>query len=91
MQVIQAIANVLHIGVEELERAGLKAFLEKELLSVESEMYCLGNKYGIKSVLELDRKLKSGKIREEEMREDFMALDHLESRREEILKALKKI
>jgi len=53
---------------------------------VEAEIYRIGNKHGVKSVLELDEKLKKGKIKEEEMLDDFMELEFLETKKEKILK-----
>lgn len=40
---------------------------------------------------ELDKKLKRGEIKEEEMLDDFMELDYLESKRDGILGAIEKI
>ncbi len=68
----------------------MKSFLGKELRNIEVEIYKIGNKYGVKSVLELDERLKRGDIKEEDMLEDFMELEFLETRREKILKALEK-
>ena len=55
---------------------------------MEAEIYRIGNKHGVKSVLELDEKLKKGKIKikEEEMLDDFMELEFLETKKEKILK-----
>ena len=66
----------------------LKTFLEKELISIEAKIYKIGAKHGIKSIFELDEKLKSGAITEEDMMDNFMELDYLESRRDDLLKAM---
>jgi len=39
----------------------------------------------------LDEKLKRGEITEEEMMDDFMEFDYLESRREDLQRAMEKI
>ncbi|MBT9139396.1 MAG: hypothetical protein DDT31_01980 [Syntrophomonadaceae bacterium] len=91
MQVLEELARFLDTSPEELERESLKSFLGKELREVEAEMYKLGARHGIQSVLELDEKLKEGEINEEEMREDFMELDYLESRRDTLLKAMGRV
>jgi len=65
--------------------------LEKELRSIEVEIYRIGNKHGVKSVMELDEKLRKGEIKEEEMLDDFMELEFLETKREKVLKALEKV
>ncbi len=74
-----------------MEIESLRTFLEKELRNIEAEIYKIGAKHGIKSIFELDDKLKTGKIKEEDMLEDFMELDYLESRRDDMLKAMEKI
>jgi len=91
MQTIEEIAKTLDLDPVELERESLKSFLGKELRNTEVEIYKIGNKHGVKSVLELDERLKRGEIKEEDMLEDFMELEFLETRREKILKALEKV
>lgn len=91
MQIIEEIAKFLNMDREGLERESLKTFLEKELRNTEAEIYKIGAKHGIKSIFELDEKLKRGEITEEEMMDDFMELDYLESRRENLQKAMEKI
>ncbi len=90
MQIIDEVASILNISKEKLERESLKTFLERELRNIESEIYRIGSKHGIKSIFELDEKLKKGEITEEEMLDDFMELDYLESRRDDLLKAMEK-
>ncbi|KCZ70686.1 hypothetical protein ANME2D_02709 [Candidatus Methanoperedens nitroreducens] len=91
MQIIEELATILNISKEKLERESLKTFLERELRNIEAEIYKIGSKHGIKSIFELDEKLKRGEITEEEMLDDFIELDYLESRRDDILKAMEKI
>ncbi len=91
MQIIDDVATILNISKEKLERESLKTFLEKELRNIEAEIYKIGSKHGIKSIFELDEKLKNGEITEEDMLDDFMELDYLESRRDDLLKAMEKM
>ena len=91
IQIIEEVARSLNMGRERLERESLKIFLEKELRNIEVEIYKIGAKHGIKSIFELDDKLKMGAITEEEMMDDFMELDYLESRRDDLLKAMRKV
>jgi hypothetical protein len=91
MQIIEDVAHVLHLSKEKLEIESIRTFLEKELRNIEAEIYKIGSKHGIKSIFELDEKLKNGEIREEDMMDDFMELDYLESRRDDMLKAMEKI
>ena len=91
MQIIEEVAKSLSMNREKLERESLKTYLEKELRNIEAEIYKIGAKQGIRSIFELDEKLKMGTITEEEMRDDFMELDYLESKRDDLLKAMGRI
>ena len=91
MPTIEEVAKTLDFDPVNLERESLKFFLQKELRNVEVEIYKIGNKHGVRSVLELDEKLKRGEIKEEEMLDDFMELEFLETRKEKILKVLEKV
>ena len=91
MQIIEKVARSLNISQEILERESIKTFLEKELRNVEAEVYKIGAKHGIRSIFELDEKLKRGEITEEEMMDDFMELDYLEFRRKDLQRAIEKI
>jgi predicted metalloprotease len=91
MQIIEEIAKFLNMDREGLERESLKTFLEKELRNTEAEIYKIGAKHGVKSIFELDEKLKRGEITEEKMMDDFMELDYLESRRKDLQRAIEKI
>ncbi|RCV66012.1 hypothetical protein C5S53_00880 [Methanophagales archaeon] len=91
MQIIEEVAKSLSMNREKLERESLKTFLEKELRNIEAEIYKICAKHGIRSIFELDEKLKRGTITEEEMRDDFMELDYLESKRDDLLNAMGRI
>jgi len=91
MLTIEEIAKTLDLDPIELEKKSLRFFLEKELRNTEVEIYKIGNKHGVESVLKLDEKLKRGEIKEEDMLEDFMEFEFLEKRKEKILKALEKV
>ena len=91
MEILTEVANDLKINKEALARSSLKIFFNKELSDIEAEMFKIASKHGIKSVLEFDELLKKGKVMEEDIIDDFMELDYLESRRDEFLKAMEKI
>ena len=91
MEILTEVASDLKINKEALARSSLKIFLNKELSDIEAEMFKIVSKHGIKSVLEFDELLKKGKVKEEDIIDDFMDLDYLESKRDEFLKAMEKI
>ncbi len=91
MEVIDEVASALKMDRDALTRESLKAFLDRELRCVEAEIYEIGTRHGIKSIFELDDKLKKGEMREEDILDDFQELDYLEARRDELLAAMTKL
>lgn len=91
MEVIDEVASALKMDRDVLALSSLKAFLERELRCIEAEIFEIGSKHGVRSIFELDDKLKKGEVREEDILDDFQELDYLESRRDEILAAMKSL
>ena len=91
MSVIDKVAKELHMKPKELLKVSLKTFLEKRLYKIESDLFLLVKKYGVKDVFELDAKVKSGMISEQDGYEDYFAFDNLESEREKIRKFLENL
>lgn len=91
MEVIDEVASALKMDRDVLARASIKAFLEKELRCIEAEIFEIRTKHDVRSIFELDDKLKKGEVREEDVLDDFQELDYLESRRDELLAAMKNI
>ena len=85
-----AIAEKLNMGNEELERRGLKSFLEREFLSLKTEFLLLSFKYGLDSAKKFEALVKKGEIKEtSDTREDFFRFDYLENRTKTIEQVLK--
>ena len=91
MEILEEVANDLKIDKEMLARNSLKFFLNKELSNTEAEMFKIATRHGIKSVIEFDELIKGGKVKEEDIIDDFMEFDYLESRRDDLLKAIGKL
>jgi len=80
MEILEKIANELGVNKDVLAKNSLEAFLRKELLDVEAQMFKITARHSIKSVLEFDELLRTGKVMEEDIMDDYMELDHLEAR-----------
>ena len=65
--------------------------MERELRYIEAEIFEIWTKHGVKSIFELYDKLKNGEVQEADVLDDFQELDYLESRRDEILAAMKRL
>jgi len=57
---IEQVAQKLQTKPEVLEREGLKLYLEKKLRVIESELFLLAHRYGVRDVTELDEMIKQG-------------------------------
>ena len=88
MDIIDTAANELQINSNELKRESVRAYLMQKLSMVESEIFLLAKKYGVKDVFELDSKVKDGIVTEDDAYDDYFAFDNLEADREKLKKLL---
>lgn len=79
---IKEIAEEMDIDGDELIRESLKTYLHQKLVKINSEIFLIAKKHGIKNIAQLDSKLKKGIISEEDSYEDYFALDNLEAQRD---------
>lgn len=86
---VESIAETLGLKKEDLIKNGVKAYLESELRRVNAEIMIVYNRYGIKSLKELDEKINKGELSETDTFEDFTKTDYLEAKKEKIEKILK--
>ena len=86
---VEAIAETLGLKKKELIKNGVKAYLKSELRRINAEIIIVYNRYGVKSLKELDKKISKGELSETETFEDFTKLDHLEAKKEKIEQILK--
>ncbi|MBN1147473.1 MAG: hypothetical protein JXA78_09465 [Anaerolineales bacterium] len=82
------IASKLQLSPQELARQSLRLFLQHQLRLTESKLLFLAQKYGVKTVAELDRMVQSGQAHEAEAFEDYFEFDHLEAERDALLEAM---
>jgi len=86
---VQDVASEFKINTDELIQKSVQLYVQQHLVKVEAELFRYLKKYGIKSVFEMDEKLKTGSLRENDIIDDFFAIDHLESERERLMNLLK--
>ncbi len=67
-----------------------KLFLTQQLRLVETGLWEIGTKLGVKTLEELDQKITSGKIHESQLGDDFYRFDFLLEKKSELEKALQK-
>ena len=88
MELLEEIAGSLRIGEEALARDSIELFLKKELLDTEAQMFKITIRHGVKTAADFDRMLAIGRSKEEDVLDDYMELDYLESRRDDLLKII---
>jgi hypothetical protein len=91
MIAIDAVAKELRMHPNELLKESLKTYLEKRLLKIETEIYMLAKKYGVKDIFDFDKRIKEGLIHEDESHEDFFILDNLEAEKDKLKKIMENL
>ena len=91
MNVINVVAKELQMSPDMLITEGVKTYLRQMLAKVESDIFILAKKYGVKNIFEMDSKVKNGFISENDSYEDYFALDNLEADRDKLKKLLREI
>jgi len=91
MNVVNVVARELQMSPDMLITEGVKTYLRQKLSKVESDIFVLAKKYGVKDVFEMDYKVQKGLISENDSYEDYFALDNLEADRDKLKKLLKEI
>jgi len=91
MNSIDAVAKELHMNTNELIKESIRTYLMQRLSKVESEIFLLAKKYGVKDALELDDRVKEGLISEKDSYDDYFALDNLEAEKEKIKRLLEEV
>lgn len=82
MTVIETAAVALHMKPDDLVKESLRVFVEQKLAAVETDIFSIAKKYGVKDVFELDRRIGEGLLSESEAYDDYFHLDHLEAERQ---------
>lgn len=91
MSVVDMEAKEFHLNPNELVRESLKTYLHQRLSKIEANIFLIAKRHGVKDVFELDSKVKSGLVSEQNAYDDYFTLDNLEAERGKIKKLLEKV
>jgi len=69
----------------------LQTYLNYRLRKIETELFLLVKKYGIKDIFEFDSNIKKGNITEAVGYDDYFTFDNLEAERETLKKLLARL
>lgn len=86
---LKNLAQTLNISKKTLESKASEILLLSELRRIETEIFSLTEKYGVKSLKEMDNLIAKGKLSEERVSEDFFKFDFLLERKNGVEKLLK--
>ena len=87
-EMLGTMARELHLTEDELLQQGLRSFLERQLRQVNAEILAIRGRYGVASVEEMDTRYRVGTLEEADSWRDLQRLDHLEYKRDRLLKLL---
>ena len=85
---LKTVAEELHLSEEDLLKQGLRAFLERQLREVKAEIFHITGRYRVSSVEEMEARYRDGTLEEADTWRDLQRLDHLEYKRDRLLKLL---
>jgi hypothetical protein len=89
--VLEEAAEMLRMTTSELERQGLKAFLEKELRTIRVEILTICQKYGVNSWDEMNELIVHDAVEEGKILNDFQRVDHLTAKANRIQELLGRV
>jgi len=85
---LKAVAQELHLSQEELLKQATRSLLERQLREVKAEIFQITGRYGVSSVEEMEARYRDGTLEEADSWRDLQRLDHLEYKRDRLLKLL---
>ncbi|MEW5829523.1 MAG: hypothetical protein AB1846_11575 [Chloroflexota bacterium] len=89
--ILNELAQELQIPEDDLIRRGLYSYLERQLRTVQAEIFEITSKYNLSSVEEMDDRYRKGALEEADSWRDFQRLDHLEYKRDRLQKLLESL
>jgi len=86
--ILKTVAQELYLSQEELLRQGTRSLLERQLREIKAEIFQIRGRYGVSSVEEMEARYRDGTLEEATSWRDLQRLDHLEYKRDRLLKLL---
>jgi hypothetical protein len=86
--ILSTVAQELSVSEDDLLKQALRSILERHLRQVQAEISLICSRYGVSGVEEMEARYRSGTLEEADSWRDWQRLDHLEYKRERLLKLL---
>jgi hypothetical protein len=88
---LEEVAAIVGISVEEVQKKGLRAFLEQELRAIRTAILATCEKYGVRSWEGMNQLIIEDKIEEGTILEDFQRVDHLTAQAKQLQELLERV
>ena len=88
---VQQIAQEFNLSEQELVQESLRAFLLDRLQLLDSKRRARCARFGVTSLEEMDDLLKTGRVEEEDILEDFQHVDYLTTQIQRIRQLLEEV
>ena len=88
---LEEVAAIVGISVEEVQKKGLRAFLEQELRAIRTEILAICQKYGVRSWEGMNQLIVEDKIEEGTILGDFQRVDHLTAQARRLQELLERV
>ena len=85
---LKTVAQELYLSQEELLKQGTRSLLERQLREIKAEIFQISGCYGVSNVEEMEARYRDGTLEEAASWRDLQRLDHLEYKRDRLLKLL---
>jgi len=86
--ILSTVAQELSVSEDDLLKQALRSILERHLRQVQAEISLICSRYGVSGVEEMEARYRNGTLEEADSWRDWQRLDHLEYKRERLLKLL---
>ena len=88
---IKTTAEELGLSQDDLMMQGLRQFLERQLREVQAQIFQITGSYSVAGVEEMEDRYRSGELEEATSWRDLQRLDHLEYKRDRLMRLLENL
>jgi hypothetical protein len=86
--ILREVSEEFNMPQDELLKQGIRTLLERRLREVKSEIFEITGKYGVSGVEGMESRYREGTLEEADSWRDLQSLDHLEYKRDRLVKLL---
>jgi hypothetical protein len=88
---IKEVSEEFNMPQDELLKQGIRTLLERRLREVKAEIFEIAGKYNVAGVSEMESRYREGSLEEADSWRDLQSLDHLEYKRDRLIKLIENL